>query len=226
MKRLMRAAIVFVALSVAIALLAPAGSAERARATGPARAAQSSGGTGVGEPDTPEELVARELDAGEEGLSGEPDEGEDILGREEWFYGQRAFPGKAVPKGAYLKSRKQAGKLPRFPLVAGRLGAAGGRLPTAGGSFAWSSIGPRPIHSTAPLDDAGRVTSLAVQTDQTGYAGAAGGGVWKTTNGGLNWTPLFDKQASLAIGSIAIDPNNSNNVWVGTGEGNFSADSY
>ena len=41
-----------------------------------------------------------------------------------------------------------------------------------------------------------------------------------------NWTPLFDKQASLAIGSIAIDPNNSNNVWVGTGEGNFSADSY
>ncbi len=51
------------------------------------------------------------------------------------------------------------------------------------------------------------------------YAGAAGGGVWKTTNAGQSWSPVFDKQDAQSIGSIAIDPSNVNVVWVGTGEG-------
>jgi len=51
------------------------------------------------------------------------------------------------------------------------------------------------------------------------YAGAAGGGLWKTTNGGQSWQPVFDKQDVQSIGAIAIDPANENDAWVGTGEG-------
>ena len=51
------------------------------------------------------------------------------------------------------------------------------------------------------------------------YAGAAGGGVWKTTNAGQSWQSVFDKEDVQSIGAIAIDPANENDVWVGTGEG-------
>jgi hypothetical protein len=159
---------------------------------------------------------------------GEEDRGEDVRAREAWFYGQRAFPRSSIPRRAYLRARRQAAKLPRFPLRKADKGPGSPGSPRQAGSksFAWTRIGPRPIASRAPLYDAGRVTALAVQDTKTVYAGAANGGVWKTTTGGLNWTAVFDKQPSLAIGAVAIDPNNSDTVLVGTGEGNFSFDSY
>ena len=52
----------------------------------------------------------------------------------------------------------------------------------------------------------------------TYYAGAASGGVWKSTDGGNGWEPVFDKEPAAAIGSIAVDPSDHNVVWVGTGE--------
>jgi len=52
------------------------------------------------------------------------------------------------------------------------------------------------------------------------YVGAAGGGVFKTLDGGLSWKPVFEKEASASIGAIALAPSNPNLVWVGTGEGN------
>src|SRR5581483_2016755 len=51
------------------------------------------------------------------------------------------------------------------------------------------------------------------------YVGAAGGGVWRTTNAGQTFVPVFDSQSVGAIGAIAIDPRDSKVVWVGTGEG-------
>jgi uncharacterized repeat protein (TIGR01451 family) len=96
-------------------------------------------------------------------------------------------------------------------------------------STRWALIGPEPTDTpyNVPVV-AGRVTALAVDPTNANivYAGAADGGVWKTTDGGVHWTPLTDTQPSLAVGSIAIDPSNHSTIYVGTGEENFSADSY
>ena len=56
------------------------------------------------------------------------------------------------------------------------------------------------------------------------YFGAAGGGVWKTVNGGLTWSDVWPHDAVGAIGAIAIDPRDQNTVWVGTGEPNVRND--
>src|SRR4051794_30221049 len=52
----------------------------------------------------------------------------------------------------------------------------------------------------------------------TYYAGAASGGVWKSTNAGANWVPIFDQQSAMAIGSLAVAPTDPKQVWAGTGE--------
>src|SRR5438105_4016242 len=52
----------------------------------------------------------------------------------------------------------------------------------------------------------------------TYYAGAASGGVWKSTDSGMHWTPIFDSQPAQAIGALAVSASNHNIVWAGTGE--------
>ncbi len=68
----------------------------------------------------------------------------------------------------------------------------------------------------------GRVTSIDVERDDasTFYVGTASGGLWKTTNGGINFKPIFEKEEVSSIGAVAIDPGNPDVIWVGTGEGN------
>ncbi|MGZ5022993.1 MAG: WD40/YVTN/BNR-like repeat-containing protein, partial [Chthoniobacterales bacterium] len=52
----------------------------------------------------------------------------------------------------------------------------------------------------------------------TYYFGAVAGGVWKTIDGGANWTPIFDKESISSIGAIAVAPSDHNIIYVGTGE--------
>jgi photosystem II stability/assembly factor-like uncharacterized protein len=78
----------------------------------------------------------------------------------------------------------------------------------------WRSLGPSLT--------SGRISDLAINPDKPFeyYVAVASGGVWKTSNWGLNYTPVFDNESSYSIGCITIDSNNTNVVWVGTGENN------
>ena len=73
-----------------------------------------------------------------------------------------------------------------------------------------------------PAIAGGRVTAVAGTSGDSSlyYLGAAGGGVWKSADGGASWKPVFDRESVGAIGAIAIDPSNDATVWVGTGESN------
>ncbi len=75
----------------------------------------------------------------------------------------------------------------------------------------WRTIGPEGNRFSAAAGIAG--------DPHTYYVGAASGGIWKTTDGGTNWTPIFDGQLVQSIGSLAVAPSDPNIVWAGTGEG-------
>ncbi|MCB0654599.1 MAG: glycosyl hydrolase, partial [Saprospiraceae bacterium] len=76
----------------------------------------------------------------------------------------------------------------------------------------WRNIGP--------AFTSGRIVDLAIhpEDDNVWYVAVASGGVWKTVNAGVTFTPIFDHEGSYSIGCITIDPNNPDIVWVGTGE--------
>ncbi len=78
----------------------------------------------------------------------------------------------------------------------------------------WRAIGPALT--------SGRIIDLAVNPNDPSeyYVAAASGGVWKTDNHGTTYYPIFDGQGSYSIGCVTIDPNNTETVWVGTGENN------
>src|ERR1700739_2184132 len=82
-----------------------------------------------------------------------------------------------------------------------------------------SGLGARNIGSAAM---SGRIAALADYKEPQGkltlFVGAASGGVWKSTDGGTIFKPVFDKQPVQSIGAIAIDPSHHENVWHGTGE--------
>jgi photosystem II stability/assembly factor-like uncharacterized protein len=81
-------------------------------------------------------------------------------------------------------------------------------------NLSWRSIGPAVA--------GGRVAAVAgtPRDDQLYYLGTAGGGVWRSINGGATWEPVFEKEPVAAIGAVAIDPKNERIVWAGTGEAN------
>jgi uncharacterized protein (TIGR03437 family) len=161
------------------------------------------------------------------------DEDDDPAARHAWFYSQRAFPAATIPPGARRNAMLQiarADALARLQRQAFLSAAIGQNSRTVAAIDAanWTLIGPRPTDAGTTHATAGRVNAIAIdpRNNDVIYIGAAEGGVWKTTDGGVNWTPLTDDQASLANGAIALDPNHPDTVYVGTGEENFAQDSY
>ncbi len=78
------------------------------------------------------------------------------------------------------------------------------------------------FRNIGPAITSGRVVDIAVNPKNNSeyYVAAAAGGVWKTINSGITFEPIFDAQPTFSIGCIAIDPQNSNVIWVGSGENN------
>ena len=147
-----------------------------------------------------------------------------------YFYGQRSAPAKRIPAGAFQAALRTAESMRQ----------AGARF--AGATSPWVSAGPQPINSEDPAYqdpvvnnygagwgiDSGRVTAVTLdpRDDGTVYMGAADGGIWKTTDGGGNWTPLGNGLDTQAIGAIAVAGRVSRVLYVGTGEASTNSDAY
>src|SRR5204862_938633 len=76
------------------------------------------------------------------------------------------------------------------------------------------------LRGIGPAFMSGRVVDVAVDPVKmsTWYVAAGSGGVWKTTNAGTTWSPIFDGYGSYSIGCVALDPSRRQTLWVGTGE--------
>jgi len=136
--------------------------------------------------------------------------------RFEWFYKQRAFPYDTIPKTHYLNVIKAEKKKIEKNINKGS------------SLLQWETLGPDGAARSSGLCwywgvVSGRVRGLAIHpTDPlTVYIGAASGGIWKTTNGGESWVELGSDLASLTHGAIAIDPNNPEIIYAGSGEANY-----
>ncbi|MBZ5637129.1 MAG: hypothetical protein LAO51_00075 [Acidobacteriia bacterium] len=149
-------------------------------------------------PQGPDQVVSKE--GGEEYA---------IEQREEWFF----RPRQAGTSGDMAKLRAKAVDFTRAreALLEARPRGAG----------IWTSRGPSSSRfgSWAFGKVSGRVPALAKDwANNILYAGAASGGVWKTTDDGVSWKPIFESAGTMTIGAIAIDPNTPTTLWVGTGE--------
>src|SRR5216684_2454802 len=148
---------------------------------------------------------------------------------EDWFLSQRLAPNGAVDPNAYASAAAQAASLP----TVGGAWTERTNLPAADGNDFSDSpqyIDPTSGFSNSGAGDrwvAGRMTALAAAPDGSLFAGAADGGVWKSADGGLHWTPVTDTQGTLSIGALLVTGSgNGYTVYAGTGEANTSSDSY
>ncbi len=141
-----------------------------------------------------------------------------IQARVDWFYGPRLQA--AEPEQAARLRSIEAEKL-----VAQR------RVPMRESlSQPWSALGPSPMTmlSWQMGNVAGRVSALAVdpRSDNTLFLGTASGGLWRSFDGGEQWRELLGASGTQSIGAVAIDPNNPERIWVGTGEKGSNCASY
>ena len=84
------------------------------------------------------------------------------------------------------------------------------------------ALGGLSFRSVGPAITSGRIADIAVNPNNHSeyYVAAAAGGVWKTKNAGVTFEPIFDGEGAYSIGCLAIDPVNTNVIWVGSGENN------
>lgn len=126
---------------------------------------------------------------------------------------------EAAPRSRYKLYQQALKQADRLPLYSSKLHRMiTGKSPAPDSLGAWNFLGPSNF--------AGRTRALAADPTDANvlYAGAAGGGVWKTIDGGASWTPLTDLLPVLSVNALAIDPANPSIVYAGTGEGFVNLD--
>ena len=135
--------------------------------------------------------------------------------REKWFYEQRIFPYDKIPTDAYNRAFNQKMYL---------LNSTG----IYDNTNEWLSIGPTPAVNTFYSNVSSRVVSVKFHPVDPNviYLAAAFGGVWKTTNSGLNWLPKTDFEVTLSSGALAIDKSDPEIIYYGTGEATYFTYSY
>ena len=160
------------------------------------------------------------------------------VAREAFFLSRRGL-NFGVPPDAYGAAIAQMRRQERNAAAGGKLDATDSTQ--AVGSLAWSALGPLPLINEIPafggisLGSAlagatGRVTALVADPTVSGrmFAGTGDGGVWMRANATAAFVPIFDLEPTLSVGALALDTTTSPNptLYVGSGEGNGSADSY
>ena len=120
---------------------------------------------------------------------------------------------------------KKSGRLMLHCLLLASLFTAGPLL-AADDSQPPDTFGNLHFRNLGPASAGGRVSAVAgiPGNPLVYYVGGAAGGVWKSTDGGLSWNPIFEHEVTASIGAIALSPSNPNHVWVGTGEANIRND--
>ncbi len=129
----------------------------------------------------------------------------------EWFYSQRAYPNQTIPNEKHIAALETARQLKQ------ESAAQKSTLFTS-----WEMVGPQNIP--------GRITDLAAHPDypDTIYAASAAGGIFRHTlpYHETDWEQIFDDAGIQSMGAIAIDPDDPNIIWAGTGEANNAGDNY
>jgi hypothetical protein len=152
------------------------------------------------------------------------DEAERIEKRREWFFSTRRAGAASPEEMAALRAR--AVLETREAILAQRARRA---LGTEAQQNFWVPKGPSPstFGGWTFGNVSGRVSSLAKDPAAgTLWVGTASGGVWRSDSDGLSWTSVFDTAGTMTIGTVAIDPNDPDVVWVGTGENNQGCEAY
>jgi hypothetical protein len=147
------------------------------------------------------------------------DESWQIEQRQQWFVESRDL--LAHPDASRLRAGAVDELKRQNEMLAGTRAASG---------EVWQEMGPSSMNMVDWIMGrvAGRINAITPLpgNDDVVYVGSAAGGVWKTTNAGLSWAPIFDEVGTLPIGAIAIDASAPSTVWVGTGDKNSSCGGY
>lgn len=138
----------------------------------------------------------------------------DNPGEAQAFYASKR-EGAANPHERYDAARQQIASMPRFSSVSGRLLPAERFRQSTHAIERWTFLGPGNI--------GGRTRTLLIDPSAPDlmYAGGVSGGVWKTVDAGQRWEPVGDALTNLAVNSMAMDPQDRNVLYAGTGEGYF-----